>query len=274
MSMVQYNPAEQTDLPAAQDRGLIDVETGRAIQQVQAALAIAKRFPRDEMAAYYRTMKAFERTSLAEKALYSYPRGGQSVTGPSIRMAEVLARNWGNVECGVRELERKDGKSVAEAFCWDLETNFKEVKIFEVAHRRDTKGGGKILTDERDIYEIVANMGSRRKRACILSVIPIDFVEDAIDVVKKTLAKGSGNGSLDQRIKKVVMAFKALGVTPEMLEKRLGHPMAETIPDEFVELQGIFNALKDKTAKREDYFELTKKLDDIMPKSETEANKP
>lgn len=260
MSIVPHSP----DLPAiAPERSLLDVETGRAIQEVQAKLLIAKKFPRDIMGAYYRIMKEFERPSLAERAVYSFPRGGQAVTGPSIRMAEVLARNWGNMEYGIKVLERKDGKSSCEAYAWDMETNLRIPKGFEVVHKRDTKQGSKILTDERDIYELEANMGSRRVRACILGIIPVDFVEDALEVAKKTLSGKGVHESVDQRIKKVVMAFKALGVTPDMLQKRLGHALEVTSPDEFVELQGIYNALKDKTAKREDFFELTKKLDDL-----------
>ena len=242
------------------------VEQARAIQQVQAQLVNAKRFPRDSMAAYTRIMKEFERYSLAESATYSYPRGGQTVTGPSIRLAEVMARNYGNMENGIVELDRRDGKSICESYAWDLETNVKERRAFEVAHVRDTKQGPKPLTDERDIRELIANIGSRLKRACILALIPTDFVEDAVKQVKQTLAKGQKNEPWEDRVKRVIMLFKTQGVTQEMLESRLGHKITELIPDELVELQGIYNALKDKTAKREDYFQLN--LDNILDAAE------
>ena len=250
-------------LPSSQQRSLLDVEQSRAIQQVQAQLMISKRFPRDTMAAYTRIMKEFERPSLAKVALYTYPRGGQTVTGPSIRMAEVLGRNYGNLEFGIRELERRDGKSICEAYCWDTETNVRFPRQFEVAHVRDTKKGPQMLTEERDIYEMIANMGSRRMRACILSIIPADFVEDAVERVRKVLALGDKSEPWEDRVRKIVLAFKALGVTQEMLEKKLGHKIADLIPDQLVELQGIHNAIKDKTAKREDFFDLKKSLDDL-----------
>jgi hypothetical protein len=48
---------------------------------------------------------------MAETAFYSYPRGGQTVSGASIRFAEELARCWGNIEYGIKELSRDKDKS-------------------------------------------------------------------------------------------------------------------------------------------------------------------
>lgn len=42
-----------------------------------------------------RILKSCTRETLAQSAVYSYPRGGQSVEGPSIRLAETLAQEWG-----------------------------------------------------------------------------------------------------------------------------------------------------------------------------------
>ena len=93
-------------------------------QEVQARMVVAKKFPRDEAAAMNRILKSCQRTTLAESAMYSYPRGGQEVTGPSIRLAECLAQNWGNIEFGYTELERKQGESTIEAYAWDLENGY------------------------------------------------------------------------------------------------------------------------------------------------------
>jgi anion-transporting ArsA/GET3 family ATPase len=159
----------------------------RQAQEVQAAMVVAKRFPRDEIEAYNRIMRACQRKSLAEQSCYEYPRGGQKVTGPSIRLAEALAQNWGNLDYGIIELEQKDGESQVMAYAWDLETNTRQTKIFSVPHMRVTKTGSKTLTDPRDIYELVANQGSRRLRACILGVIPGDVIDSAIDQCNLTL---------------------------------------------------------------------------------------
>ena len=46
----------------------------RQAQEVQAAMVIAKKFPRDEVDAYNRIMRACQRRKLAESAMYEYPR--------------------------------------------------------------------------------------------------------------------------------------------------------------------------------------------------------
>src|SRR5688572_14016429 len=175
-------------LAPVNDESAMAIATTRAAQETQAAMVIAKRFPRNEDAAFQRIMQACQRKSLAEVAQYAFPRGGQTVSGPSIRLAEVLARSWGNLDFGIIELEQKPGESTMMSFCWDLETNARSTKIFTVKHLRSTRQGNKELDDPRDIYEMTANQGARRLRSCILSVIPGDFVEAAMEQCDKTFA--------------------------------------------------------------------------------------
>lgn len=240
---------------AVRQENLLSVEEARAVQEVQAAMVIAKKFPRDIDAAYTRVMKACQRKSLAERAIYRYPRGGQNVEGPSIRMAEEIARNFGNIDYGIKILERRELESTAMAYCWDLETNTRQTRIFQVRHVRDKKGGGVKLTDERDIYEIVANMGARRLRAVILGVIPADIVEDAVLECKKTRAAEAHKVPLDDRRRKMLVAFDGVGVTQTMLEGYLKHPIVNTTHQELDDLTDIFTAIRDGIGKREDYFE-------------------
>lgn len=229
----------------------------RAVQEIQAALVIGKKFPRDEISAEQNILTACKRFGLAEKATYSYPRAGQKISGPSIRLAEVLAMSWGNLKYGFRELEQIKGASIIEAFCWDVQTNTHVSRQFTVHHFMQLKEGRKkILTDPRDIYEMCANYAQRRVRAAILELIPGDVVEKALRQCRATLEVGEKAEPLIDRIKRVVNAFGSLSVTKEMLEKRLGHG-AETINvAEIADLQEIYNSIKDGQSKREDWFAL------------------
>ena len=175
------------------------------------------------------------------------------VTGPSIRLAEVAAQNWGNMTFGVREISQSKGVSEVEAFAWDLETNTQSTKIFHVSHIRDTKKGSYKLTDERDIYEVVANQGARRMRACILAVIPGDVIEAAVERVGVTLS--TGEESIAERITRLVVAFDGLGISVKMLEDRLGHNLEATIESELVNLRAIFKSIKDGMADRTEFFD-------------------
>jgi hypothetical protein len=186
--------------------------------------------------------------------MYAYPRGGTLVTGPSIRLAEVLAQSWGNLDCGVREISQSNGVSIAEAYAIDLQTNTRVTKVFYVKHERHKKKEITKLTDPRDIYELVANQGARRLRACILGILPGDVVEAAVEQCKKTLQ--SSDVPIAEQIRKMVMAFDELGVKVEHLEKRLGHKLEATIGQEIVTLKGIYKSLKDGMANREDFFDI------------------
>lgn len=225
----------------------------RQTQEVQGAIFMAKQFPRDEYAAIGRIERMCERMSLAEQATYSYPRGGKQVTGPSIRLAEAIAQAWGNIDCGVIELENKNGASELMAYAWDLETNTRVTKMFKVKHVRDTKKGSSALTDSRDIYEATANFGARRLRACILSVIPGDVVERAVDVCKETVTNKDKTPIAD-RIKKLEKAFKELGINRDQLEEYAQRNLNEFGRDEIFALQGVYKAIRDGQAKAEDYF--------------------
>jgi hypothetical protein len=235
--------------------GMIEVAGTRAAQEVQAAMVVAKKFPRNEIDSYGRIMKACKRKTLAEQALYAYPKGGQMVTGPSIRLAEAMAQSWGNVDFGIVELEQKRGESTVMAYAWDLETNTRQTKIFSVKHERHTRKGAVDLTDPRDIYELTANQGARRLRACILGVIPGDVVDAAVAECERTMSSGGGE-PLTDRIRSMVAAFGEMGVAADLIEKRLGHKVEATTEPELVGLKKIFRSLRDNMASVSDFFDV------------------
>ncbi len=252
-----------------------EMMVSRQAQEVQAAMVIAKKFPRDEYDAIERIKRSCQRQTLAEQAVYSYPRGGQNVTGPSIRLAEALAQSWGNIDYGIIELEQKDGSSEMMAYAWDLETNTRVTKIFAIEHKRDTRKGSYKLTDSRDIYEITANFGARRMRACILGVIPGDVVDMAVDECKETQKKGYGELPSQEKIAKIEKLFKKdFGVTKAQLEEYSGRNLAEWGTEECTDLWGVYTALKNAQAKVEDYFKKEEAVDpfkDIKSKKNEDA---
>ena len=250
-------PAVQGGVMAQMDKinqGTVAIEASRAIAEAQGKLVIAKRFPRNEVDAYAKAMEACQRPTMAAKAFYSFPRGGQTVEGPTIRFAEELARCWGNIDYGIKELSQDDGKSEMQAYAWDLETNAQSVQNFTNPHQREQGKKMVKLTSQRDIYENNANMATRRLRSRILAILPSWFVEDAIEECKKTLA-GRNDTPLIDRVKKMVVAFAKLGVTQEQIERRLKKKIDTMNADDFVEYTGIFNAIKQGESKIADWFE-------------------
>ena len=228
-------------------------ESSRAVAEVQAALFIARTNPRDQKRAMDRILNACCRPSLAESAIYAYARGGSSITGPSIRLAEAVAQQWGNMQFGIRELSNQGGKSEVQAFAWDVETNTRREITFTVPHIRHTKKGSYKLEDPRDIYELVANQGARRLRACILAVVPGDVVEAAVNQCQITLQ--SHTDVTAEGIKKLIEAFEPMGVTKTQIEK-FCQCRAEAIkPAQIVRLRSIYTSLRDGMSSPSDWFE-------------------
>ena len=252
-----YNdaPIATVPNPKGQHQALVEVEQGRAVAEVQSAIVLAKRFPRNQIDALDRILVACQRPGLAEQALYTYARGGTEITGPSIRLAECLAQNWGNVQFGIKELEQRNGESTVEAFAWDMETNVRQTKAFQVKHERYTKKGKYALEDPRDIYEMIANNGARRLRACILGIIPGDIVEAAQGQCESTM-KAKADTS-PEALKKLVDAFAGYGVTKEQIEKRIQRRIDTITAAQLIQLRKIYNSLKDGMSGAADWFEIT-----------------
>ena len=235
------------------NQGTVAIEASRAIAEAQGKLIIAKRFPRDEVAAYAKAMEACQRPTMAEKAFYSFPRAGQTIEGPTIRFAEELARCWGNIDYGIKELSQDDGKSEMQAYAWDLETNAQSVQNFTNPHQREQGKKMVQLTSQRDIYENNANMATRRLRSRILAILPAWFVEDAIAECKRTIA-GRNDAPLIDRVKKMVVQFAKLGVSQEQIERRLKRKVDTMTADDFTEYLGIYNAIKGGESKIAEWF--------------------
>jgi hypothetical protein len=254
---------------------MTESQSARESQEVQAMMVIAKRFPRDPIDAMDRIIKSCTRPTLAQSAVYSYPRGGQNVEGPSIRLAETIAQEWGNIQYGIRELSQANGESTVEAFAWDIQTNTRQVKVFQVPHVRYSKKGKTVLTDPRDIYELVANNGARRLRACILGVIPGDVIEAAVEQCSVTLTANADTSQ--DGLKKMADYFSEhFGVTTDMIAKRYQCRFESLRPAQIVQLRKISQSLKDGMSNIEDWFDVDHKANDLnalVDKTETDNNK-
>lgn len=254
--IVESGPIKASAMVPQASGSMVDVEAARAVAQIQGAMTIAKKFPRDESVAIARIKQAAGRRRLAEQAEYEYTRGGSKVSGPSIRAAEAVAQAWGNLDMAVVELNRDSvkGESLAMAYAVDLETNTWKHVTFTVPHSRDTKAGSKRLTESRDVYETVMNAGSRRLRNCILAVIPGDVMEEFVEECNRTLSKDAV--PLAQRIPAMLKSMEEVGVTRAMIEHQYGCKAEALSERQLGQLRRIFQSIKDGFGKVEDYFKM------------------
>lgn len=237
----------------------------RTVAEVQAAMMIARMNPRDQIAAMDRILNACARPTLADAAVYTYSKGGSDVSGPSIRLAEAMAQAWGNMQFGIRELDQANGESTVQAYAWDVETNTRREITFQVPHTRHTKKGSYKLTDPREIYELVANQGSRRLRACILAVIPGDVTEAAVSQCENTMRTKADTSP--EAMQKMVAAFEPFGVTKEQIEKRIQRRLDAIQPAQVVSLKKIYASLRDAMSVPSDWFEIDQSAQDTSAPS-------
>lgn len=231
------------------------IEQTRAVAQVQGALVVAHQRPRDTMAAAQRMREACQTSRLAEKAFFSYSRGGSTISGASIHLATELARCWGNMDYGIVELARDDERGISEmqSYAWDLETNLRSSNTFIVPHKRDKTGGSTKLTEQRDIYENNANNAARRLRECIFRAMPKAFTEEAQELCRGTIEHGGGKPIAEQR-EKLVEAFGALGISARRIAKRIGRQIDKLTPFDLGELRIAYRSVTTGEASAAELF--------------------
>lgn len=240
----------------------------REQSEIQSAIIIAKKFPRNEQAAFVKINKSLERPRLAEAACYSFPRGGKAVEGPSVDLARELARCWGNIRFGLRVVSVDDEMVHIKGYAYDMENNSyveAEDKFLKLIQRKNKATGATewVTPDERDLRELMNRKGAILVRNCILQVVPSDLVDDAIKKSKETLTKaekGQLEANREDTIKKLLLAFDKQGVTVEMLNKYLSHDIAKIDAAELADLKGVWKSINDGQAKREDIFDLVEKV--------------
>jgi len=264
------------------DRSLVirpknEAEVARAIQEVQGAIVIAKKCPRDVRLAKDSIIESCKHLDLAEESLYAFKTGSGMSEGASIRLTEEIALAWGNMSFGVREVARDDKETRYSVFSHDLQNNVKSSMEFTQKHQRYSKESGNYaVTTDADIYNVVASTAARRKRACMLGVIPKHIQKMAVNQCKQTLAS-QAKGPIEERIKEMVVAFDKIGVPEDKIIKRLGHNLDAITEIELVTLRGIFQSIRDNMAKKEEWFTFednkTTALKDVFLNKEEDAEK-
>jgi hypothetical protein len=233
------------------------VEMSRAATEVLAAIQVAQAVPRSIVAARAEMQESCTQLGLAQRAFYSYKRGGETISGPTIYLAQELARVWRNVQYGMKQLSVSEeaGESEIEAYAWDVQTNSRNSTTVIVSHRQYTGATPKDLTSARDIYENNANVGARRMRSAIYRILPRWFTDEAEELCRRTLAQGKSGVRFDQRVENVIADFARASITERQLADKVGgRPRTEWTTDDVVDLEILFRTLSRREIRKEDAF--------------------
>ena len=211
--------------------------------EIDQQIATAHQFPRSPATARDRMIGlATLDDQMAAECIYSVPRGGKQIRGPSIRFAEIVLSCWGNIRCAARvsHEDRIERYVEAEAIVHDLETN---VGYVARARRRiELKRGRK--TVDPDMIQLAGSAAiSVARRNAILGAVPKPVWRKAQEAVEAVI-RGDAK-TLVERRDAAVGYFNKVGVPTERILKSLEIAHLDDLTlDHLIDLNGMRAALK------------------------------
>lgn len=212
--------------------------------QVDTQVTTAKSYPRDARDSIEKSLQhATFSQEIAQSCIYSLPVGASTIDGPSIRLAEIIAYNWGNVRISARIVEINESAVIVEGICWDLEKS----GIYEVPVRRSIQKDRKTgKTNEFMINNAVNAAISIAIRNAIFRAIPKVYVEKIYNECKR-VAIGEIKNISKQR-DSLICWFEKAGVPRARILAYYGLNELNQITEEhMIEMFGAKNALQDRT---------------------------
>lgn len=239
----------------SQDDGvsIVRPEVGalEAISRSEVAMQLdsAHRWPRS-VSKFLRDAVSLATTSVevAESCMYSVPRGGKMITGPSVRLAEMVASSWGNLHVGARVIDAGSTELTAQAVAWDLEKN---VRVTVEAQRSIVGKRGRFDDDMIRMTGMAAI--SIALRNAIFRVVPRAYVDHVYGKAREC-AVGDLK-TLVARRDDSFARYSKLGVTPERMFARLSIKGPDDFTLEHQEiLVGMYTAIKSGELQIDDAF--------------------
>lgn len=238
--------------------------------RIQAQFIMAATRPRNYNNSRVKILDACRRPAFAAKVEYSKPVGNSSISGPSIRFAELALREWGNIDYQNTVVYDDDHCRRINIVITDLETNTtfsSSVVVIKEIERKSSKGR-EVISERKNSYgetvylvKATDDEVMTRQQALIskalrnegLRLIPQEIIEEAIEVARDT-REANIKQNPDAARNKISDAFAALGIMPSELEKYLGHPLSQCSANEIADLQAVYTAVKSGDAKWADYI--------------------
>ena len=235
--------------------------------QVDVQIATARRYPRVLSAVKARMLSfATLDPETAEGCFYALPprrdKDGKmvSITGPSVRLAEIALASYQHVKAGSRIIG-DDGKFVtAQAVVHDLENN---VSVSIEVKRRVTTKDGKRFGD--DMVAVTCNAAtSIALRNAVFRVVPRALINPVYDAARR-VAVGDQKSLVDKRARTVEWLSKK-GVTLDRVLVAVGAAKLEDINlDQLETLKGLGTSIKDGELSVEEAFPMPGQSEEPKP---------
>jgi len=233
--------------------------------EIDSQIATAKKYPRS-IAVFLKKAESLATIDqeTAESCEYGLPRGGKIITGPSVRLAEIIISSYGNARAGARIVARGRSSITAQGMCIDLENNVAitiEVTRSIMEHEKKWDDGkrkyvrtGRMVPMNEDMQTLAGNAAaSIALRNAIFRVVPKAAWNS---VYKKAQITARGDAAtLPDRRAKAMDWFKSKGVKEEQIFRLLDVRGVEDIDLERLQtLSAIKAAVVNNEATLENIF--------------------
>lgn len=250
--------------------------------EIDIAITTARRYPR-QIAAVKQSMMSFATLDeeTAASCFYTLPRGGKTIQGPSVRLAEIAVSCYGNLRAGSRVIstvtQGENPHVMIQSVAFDLEKN---VSVTIEKRRRivgkKSKGGA---IDEDDINLAVNACSAIAFRDAVFKVVPLALIKPVFEAARK-VAVGDAR-TLSDRRSKCIDTFGKMGVQKEAILRRLEKKSVEDIDLADIELLiGLHNAIREGEVKLDEAFPQAKpespvaSMPGIVPPPAAQAQAP
>lgn len=239
-------------LPEEQEITVVSEGAAGAIvrSEIEAQLSAAHRYPRS-VKRFLQEAQTLATLSqeVAESCIYSIPRAGQVIAGPSVRLAEIAASAYGNMQIGARVIDAGEREVVAQGVAWDMEKN---LRVTIEARRSIVDRRGNRFKDDM-IFVTGAAAASIALRNAVFRVIPRAYIDELYRRVQQ-VAVGNAQ-TLSKRRAEVVQRLAKIGVPQERVFAKFAVQGLEDIGLEQLEvLIGLGTAIKNGDITIDDAF--------------------
>lgn len=261
---------ENQELQIIETTGGIEVIEAQQRAEFDIQIVTAKRFPRDLTRVKNNCIALVTMDKeIAESCRYTLPRGGKSLSGPSVHLARIIAQQYGNIRVDARIKQETDKYIISEAVCFDLETNY----ACKIEVRRSIIGRTGRFND--DMITVTGNASNAIAfRNAVLNVIPKGLTDIIYKAVMEKLT-----GDLSDETKLVSARLKAIqyfkdqyDVDEKRLLKTMGLNSVNQIKaEQIADMKGMIQSLKDGDSTVDEMFGQKIPTPDIILSEKTNA---
>jgi hypothetical protein len=175
--------------------------------ELESQIDIARRYPRQLKQVRESVLElATLDEETAQECFFSLPRGGKTITGESVRLAEILASSYEHLRAGSRVIgvDLNRGVVTVQGVCHDVQKN---VSTTVEKTRKIQKKRGADTYDEDMITLAINAACAIAYRDAVFKVVPKALIKPIIGKIKEA---ARGKGTLNEKRAMVLSRFKEL----------------------------------------------------------------